>query len=77
MAHISIHNEGVGIPSAEVGLLFRPYGRLQTSAGRQGSGLGLYITKCIIDAHGGTLQLDIPTPETHGTTFSFELPMNL
>lgn len=74
-AHISVHNQGIGIPPAEVGQLFRPYGRLQTSAGHQGSGLGLYITKCIIDAHGGTLQLEAATPETSGTTFSFDLPM--
>jgi signal transduction histidine kinase len=75
VAHISIHNQGVSIPPAEASQLFRPYGRLQTSVNRQGSGLGLYITKCIIDAHGGTLQLDPPTPESHGTTFSFDLPM--
>ena len=75
VAHISVHNQGVSIPPAEASQLFRPYGRLQTSVNRQGSGLGLYITKCIIDAHGGTLQLDAPTPEVQGTAFSFDLPM--
>lgn len=75
VAHISVHNQGISIPPAEIGQLFRPYGRLQSSAGHQGSGLGLYITKCIIDTHGGTLQLEPPTPETSGTTFSFDLPM--
>jgi signal transduction histidine kinase len=75
VAHVSVHNQGVSIPPAEIGQLFRPYGRLQSSAGHQGSGLGLYITKCIIEAHGGTLQLESPTPETSGTTFSFDLPM--
>ena len=75
MAHVSVHNQGINIPPAEIGLLFRPYGRLQSSAGHQGSGLGLYITKCIVDTHGGTLQLEPPTHETSGTTFSFDLPM--
>ena len=75
VAHVSVHNQGVSIPPAEIGQLFRPYGRLQSSAGQQGSGLGLYITKCIIEAHGGTLQLESLTPETSGTTFSFDLPM--
>lgn len=75
VAHISIHNKGVSISQVEASQLFRLYGRLQSSAGHQGSGLGLYITKCIIDAHGGTLRLDPPTPDISGTTFSFDLPM--
>lgn len=75
VVRISVHNQGAGIPPAEVGQLFRPYGRLQSSAGHQGSGLGLYITKCIIDAHNGTLQLEASSPETPGTTFSFDLPV--
>jgi signal transduction histidine kinase len=75
VAHVSVHNQGIAIPPAEIGQLFRPYGRLQSSAGHQGSGLGLYIAKCIVDTHGGTLQLEPSTPETSGTTFSFDLPM--
>jgi len=75
-AHISIHNQGVSIPSADIGQLFRPYGRLQASSGRQGSGLGLYITKCIVEAHGGVLRLEPPGTEDQGTTFSFDLPLH-
>ncbi|HLI08438.1 MAG TPA: HAMP domain-containing sensor histidine kinase [Ktedonobacteraceae bacterium] len=75
VARVSVHNQGIAIPPAEIGQLFRPYGRLQSSAGHQGSGLGLYIAKCIVDTHGGTLQLEPPGPETSGTTFSFDLPM--
>ncbi len=74
--HVSVHNQGASIPSADTQLLFRPYTRLQGSNGRQGSGLGLFITKSIIEAHGGTLQLE-PNKEEEdsdrlqGTTFSF------
>lgn len=78
VVHISVHNDGVSIPSAEVGQLFRPYARLQTSntGTQRGSGLGLYITKCIIEAHGGTLRLEPRTSEElQGTTFSFDLPL--
>jgi len=49
--------------------------RLQPTASHQGSGLGLYITKCIVEAHGGRLRLEPHTGEGHGTTFSFELPL--
>ena len=72
---ISVHNEGQSIPFAEVDQLFHPYSRLATSSSQKGSGLGLYIAKSIIDAHCGTLQLEPPTEEQQGTTFTFELPL--
>ncbi len=75
-AHISVHNEGEGIPFADMDQLFRPYSRLQgTSSTQKGSGLGLYITKSIVEAHGGELHLERPTQEKPGTTFAFDLPM--
>ena len=74
---ISVHNEGQNIPFAEVDQLFRPYSRLATSSRQKGSGLGLYIAKSIIDAHGGNLQLEQTTEEQQGTTFIFDLPQDL
>ncbi|MBV9258103.1 MAG: HAMP domain-containing histidine kinase [Ktedonobacteraceae bacterium] len=79
--HVSVHNQGASIPSDDTQLLFRPFTRLQSSNGREGSGLGLFITKSIIEAHGGTLQLE-PNQEAangdwlQGTTFSFNLPLH-
>ncbi len=75
-AHVSVHNQGASIPSAEVGRLFRPYTRLQATNGREGSGLGLYITKSIIEAHGGELCLMSSGEEQRGTTFSIGLPLH-
>lgn len=77
VAHVSIHNQGTSIPSADISSLFRPYTRLSTTNGRRGSGLGLYITKSIIDAHGGNLRLEphVDDESNQGTTFVFELPM--
>lgn len=77
VAHVSIHNQGTSIPSADISSLFRPYTRLSPTSGRRGSGLGLYITKSIIDAHGGDLRLEPHADEesNQGTTFVFELPM--
>lgn len=80
-AHVKVHNQGVSIPSDDIGSLFRPYTRIQATSGtRQGSGLGLYITKSIIEAHHGSLRLEPHTGETaaeehQGTTFTFELPL--
>lgn len=80
MAHVSVHNQGASIPSADISQLFRPYVRLQTSSARKGSGLGLFITKSIIEAHAGSLRLephaDIMNGEgPRGTTFIFDLPL--
>ncbi len=73
--HVSVHNQGASIPSAEIGQLFRPYVRLQATSEREGSGLGLHITRSIIEAHGGVLRLVPHTAEDQGATFSFDLPL--
>jgi signal transduction histidine kinase len=81
--HVSVHNQGTSIPSRESEHLFRPFARLQaTSGAREGSGLGLYITKSIIEAHEGELRLEPisenaeeTTESRQGTTFSFDLPL--
>lgn len=73
---ISVHNEGQSIPSADVDQLFHPYSRLASGTRQKGSGLGLYIAKSIVDAHGGNLQLEPPSEEQQGTTFTFDLPLS-
>jgi signal transduction histidine kinase len=75
LVRVSVHNVGRVIPAAEINQIFRPYVRLQAARGRQGTGLGLYITKNIVEAHGGTLRLERPSNEEQGTTFSFDLPL--
>ena len=79
-ARVSVNNQGTSIPSADIGQLFRPYTRLTTGQHQHGSGLGLFISKSIIDAHGGSLRLEPKSEETtpehlKGTTFTFELPL--
>ena len=74
-AHVSVHNTGISIPSGDIDQLFRPFSRLPGSGSHRGTGLGLYITRCIVEAHGGTLRLDQTRDEMAGTTFSFDLPL--
>lgn len=74
-AHVSVHNMGVYIPSGDIGQLFRPFSRLAGSGSHRGTGLGLYITRCIVEAHGGELRLERTENECDGTMFSFDLPM--
>lgn len=74
MARVSVHNVGASIPKAQIDQLFRPFSRLQTAVPQDGTGLGLFITKSIIEAHGGELHLE-ELPEGQGTTFAFNLPL--
>lgn len=74
LACVSVHNAGASIPRTQIDLLFRPFSRLQTAIPQDGTGLGLFITRSIIQAHGGELRLD-EVPEGQGTTFSFDLPL--
>lgn len=81
--HVSVHNIGRDIPVNEFDQIFQPFVRLQAANTRKGSGLGLYITKSIITAHGGKLQLEPYTTsvdangesKSNGTIFSFTLPL--
>jgi signal transduction histidine kinase len=53
-AEVTVSDEGVGIPTEALGRVFTKFWR--GGAGRAGTGLGLYIAKGIVDAHGGTIE---------------------
>jgi ligand-binding sensor domain-containing protein/signal transduction histidine kinase len=60
MIAIIIRDHGPGVPDAELARLFEPYVRLEHGRGQNagGMGLGLGITRGIVEAHGGTLVLE-------------------
>jgi signal transduction histidine kinase len=72
---ISVHSEGQSMPF-DIDQLFRPYSHLASGTRQKGYGLGLYIARSIVDAHGGNLQLEPPSQEQQGTTFTFDLPLS-
>lgn len=67
---ISVSDNGKGIPEAERPNIFQRY---PTTKRKIGSGLGLYLSKQIIDAHKGKIWFD--SEEGKGTTFYFTLPV--
>src|SRR5438067_13752943 len=71
----SVADRGIGIPSDELGQVFERFhrGRQVSSTNYGGLGLGLYITKQIVERHGGTIWVE--SREGQGTTFSFSLPI--
>jgi len=72
---VSVSNEGPGIPSAHLPELFNLFHRTpQARAGAvPGLGLGLYICKALVEAHGGRIWID-STPDAT-TTVAFTLPL--
>lgn len=68
---LSVADEGPGIPPAARDGLFGRFERRDTN-GRSGSGLGLFIVKTFVEAHGGRVTLTCP-PEG-GSVFSVSLP---
>lgn len=73
---VSVSDEGIGIPIEEQSRIFERFHRVDDAMSRrtQGSGLGLYIAKAIVEAHGGSIRID-STPG-RGATFTFTLPRN-
>jgi signal transduction histidine kinase len=71
----SVKDEGRGIAPEEMGKLFMPFEKIdaQKTAGEKGTGLGLLISRKIIEAHGGEIWIDSTVGK--GTTVSFRIPI--
>src|SRR6266513_6461891 len=71
-ADIQVRDTGYGIAADEIGKIFEPY--FTTKQGKNGTGLGLYITKKVIDDHHGSIKVE-STPQM-GTAFTLRLPLH-
>ena len=70
---ISITDSGPGMTEDEVSRLFHRFSRIaRTGSSQPGSGLGLYVSKVLVEKHGGRIWVD--TKPGAGSTFSFTLP---
>ena len=72
---VAVTDTGVGIPAEDLGRLFDKYEQARSRATRseKGTGLGLYITKQIVELHGG--EIHVASQVGRGSTFSFTLPI--
>ena len=70
---IAVSDTGHGIPKDELATIFEKYKRGRTTRAVEGSGLGLFIVKSVIEAHGGTVAVESAVGT--GSTFIIRLPL--
>jgi signal transduction histidine kinase len=73
VARLAVRDHGAGVPEKQVESLFQRYRRGDAVRERGGLGLGLYVARHLIEAHGGTLRAH-GNPGS-GCEFVFELPL--
>ena len=75
MILIKVKDEGVGIKKEDYGKLFKKFSRLENhlTSTTQGNGLGLYITKQLIEKMNGSINFE--SEENKGTTFIVRVPI--
>lgn len=73
-AVVSVKDQGIGIEASHQKKLFSKYYQIERKDKSEGLGLGLYISKEIIKAHGGSIWLKSALKK--GSTFFFSLPIN-
>lgn len=74
--YISVTDEGIGIPYEKLDDVFKSFEQLDGSVERKygGTGLGLAVTKSLVELHGGTIWVE--SLQHEGSRFSFTLPLD-
>lgn len=74
---VGVRDEGIGIPSAEIPRLFRRFTRVDDPSHRavKGTGLGLYISKALVQGQGGRIWVD--SEVGRGSEFSYTVPIDI
>jgi PAS domain S-box-containing protein len=70
---IRVTDRGIGLDETSRKWLFQPFGRGENAGTAEGIGLGLYISRHIVETHGGRIDASSPGPG-RGTTFEVWLP---
>ncbi|MCC6974133.1 MAG: HAMP domain-containing histidine kinase, partial [Anaerolineae bacterium] len=71
----AVRDQGIGIPQAYQARIFAPFRRLDSETGRRagGTGLGLPISKWLVELHGG--RLGVTSEPGEGSCFTFSVPV--
>lgn len=74
LVQVSVIDQGVGIAPEDLHHMFQRYYRAKGTRKTEGLGLGLYITRMLVEAHGGKIW--VKSELGKGSTFSFTLPVH-
>ena len=76
VARLEVRDAGVGLSENDQRVLFQKYGRVRNTRTERvlGVGLGLYVTRLLVEAHGGKVSAKSVGPGM-GSTFAIELPL--
>jgi signal transduction histidine kinase len=69
---VQVQDTGSGMEPAEALHIFERFSRLAEHGAVAGSGLGLFVVKCIVEAHGG--HIEVTSQPGQGTTFTLTFP---
>jgi signal transduction histidine kinase len=75
VARLTVTDHGIGIPGDAKARIFERFERAVSAHHYGGFGVGLWLVRRIVEAHGGTIRVDSTTGE--GATFTVELPLAL
>ena len=75
-ARVLVKDQGVGLARSHLEVIFRKYGRIESAAtkDKMGVGLGLYVTRLVVEAHGGNVSAS-SVGLGLGSTFTLDLPL--
>jgi len=74
LLEIQVQDTGIGLEASEIARIFKPFEQAQ-SAKQQGTGLGLSLTKSLVEMHGGEIRAASPGPG-QGSCFTFTIPIS-
>jgi signal transduction histidine kinase/CheY-like chemotaxis protein len=73
-ARLTVRDHGIGLPENELEQIFELFGRATSARPFSGLGLGLYVSRKVVEAHGGRIRAR-PAPD-RGAQFEVELPLS-
>ena len=73
---IIVSDTGIGLEKTDIDRIFNPFEQVESSASRkfQGTGLGLSLTRQLVELHGGKIRVE-SEGEGKGATFQFAIPI--
>ena len=74
LLRIEVRDSGEGIPKEQLPYIFDKYFQVSQQARTKGAGLGLAIALEVVEAHGGTI--DVDSQPGRGTTFTINIPLH-